>query len=95
MYRWLNHLGEYVCGLLGYRRRRVDDVFERAGGILKDGIEGGRGGKVRDEGEGDLVLPIGMGRNYGVRLALGADRGRDKIVSLCAVSGFVRYGLFH
>lgn len=72
----------------------MDDVVERAGGVLKDAIEGGRGGKIWNEDESDFVLPVGVGRDYGVRLALGAHRGRDSKVRLCLVSVFVRYTFF-
>ena len=69
----------------------MDNIVKRARGIPEDGVKRRRGGEVRYEGEGDLVLPVWVGRDDGIGFRLGAHCRGDgviclwtRLLSLCA-----------
>ena len=79
---WLDHFLDHIGRLRRHRRCGVDNVVKRARGMSEDGIERRRGGEIRYEGEGDLVLPVRVGRDDGISFWLGSHCRGDGIACL-------------
>ena len=61
----------------------MDNVVERAARIPEDPVKWLRRGEIRDDGESNLVFPVGMGSDYSVGFLLRAYRRGDGVVPLC------------